>query len=194
MKKIVLVASAAVLAFGLFALVGCGKDDEGEAGMPNPMTEVDADGLVEATGIALVAPEGATDVQYFTIDLADGSKIGEMRFTLDGVEYAQRAKMTDLTEFPMDIISAGKASMDGEELTYVTELSGMYYTWDSGTMQQVSYCDAQCFTNKKDKAGVIMWIDVVPGIIYSVSATDGATTEGLTAAANAAFVPMQGDA
>lgn len=194
MKKIVLVASAAVLAFGLFALAGCGKDEpEVGPGGTNPMTEVDADGLVEATGIALTAPEGAEDVKYFAISMDDGYSIAEMQFTMDGVEYCQRAASTDLTEFPMTAEEAQAAYAESMDVANDADLTGMYYQWESVIDGTVSACPAQVYTETTENAAIVLWLDVAPGLNYSLSAV-GVDADTILATANAVYVPLQGEA
>lgn len=192
MKKIALVASAAVLAFGLLALAGCGKEQPSDSGVVNPMTEVDADGLVEATGITLTAPADAKDVKYYTISMDDGFVLAEMQFKLDGVEYSQRAFPTSLTEFPMTAEEAQAAYAESADVANDLDYTGMYYQWETVTDGTVGTCPAQIYTASTDKAGIVLWLDVVPGISYSLSAT-GVDADTILATANAIFTPLQGN-
>ena len=82
-KKIALVLS--IISVGMLALSGCGSSSkeatteaqteetttkaeettaEETVGMANPWTDSDKEGVLEATGFEMDAPEGATDVAY----------------------------------------------------------------------------------------------------------------------------------
>ena len=178
MKKIAVFAVCAALCLG--ALAGCTQktdttatDGQQTANMPNPMTEGSYDDQVAKASIGLNAPEGATDVKYFTIDLGDGKAMAETQFVLDGKTYNYRAETTDQTT--------------------AYDNSGCYYdNWTTGTAK-VAHCDA--VTEVVDDCAVIYWLDVVPGIDYSLTCTTpGATADDVTAVANAVFVPAQGNA
>lgn len=167
-KKWIAVAAAAVMMLSL--LVGCGGKKQ-ETGVTNPLTEVSAEELLQATGLELHAPDGATDVKFFTLQ-SENSLTAQMVFTFDGVEYTYRAQST------------------GELETY--DMSGLYYDdWKTEEVQ-VSYCSAVAQSN--DKAAAVYWLDVVPGVNYTLSCTDPTTVEQLVAMANQIFEPTQGDA
>lgn len=142
------------------------------AALPNPIHETDAEGLVRATGIPLPAPEGAEDVRYCWIELVNDAPIAQMDFTLDGARAFLCAQPTAGFE-PRDI-------------------SGLYFDWSEAGAAEVSYCKAALYTN--GEAGYIAWVDVVPGILYNLGMTQGASADRLVELANAAFVPVQGDA
>ena len=142
-------------------------------------------GVAEATGISLPAPEGATDVQYFIIKTE--KPIAEMRFTLDGKKANLRAQATSLTDLAID---TEKAKSD--QATYADiDISGMNYKWESIGTQIVKDRSAICFVS--GKAGFIAWIDAAPGIVYNLSMDDGATFETLVKMAEASFTPVQGN-
>ena len=140
--------------------------------LPNPIHETDAEGLVQATGIPLPAPEGAEDVRYCWIELTDGAPIAQMEFTLDGARAFLRAQPT--------------AGFEPEDI------SGLYFDWSKASAAEVSYCKAALYTN--GEAGYIAWVDAVPGLLYNLGMSQGASADTLITLANAAFVPVQGDA
>ena len=178
MKNIILYML--ILALLVMPLAGCGspapeapKETEAPTtGLPNPVHEVDEAGLAAATGISLPAPQGAEDVRWSYIEQTGDVPISQMNFILDGAEAYLRAQ-------PTAELEAG-------------DISGLYYNWPEPTDAKVGYCDAKVYTN--GEAGYIAWLDVVPGILYNLGMTKGASSDKLTALANAAFVPLQGDA
>lgn len=96
MKKLTALLLAAAM---IFALCACGGNDkpaetEGNAQMVNPMVEVDDVELQNSLGVALNAPEGATDIKYFLIN----EVLGEVQFDYNGAEYSYRAQKTDKLE------------------------------------------------------------------------------------------------
>ena len=141
-------------------------------GIPNPIHEVDQQGLLDATGISLVAPEGAENVRYSYIELTNDHPIAQMNFTLDGAEAYLRVQPT-----------AELAPID---------ISGLYYDWTEQQEVPVGYCTGTAYTN--GEAGYVSWLDVVPGLAYNLGMTKGASIEKLTELAGLVFVPVQGDA
>ena len=153
----------------LFVLVACKKSEKPapDAGTPNPMTEITADELEFSVNV----PEGASDVKYFTIE-EDGNKINQMSYTVDGSEYCYRMQST------------------GETAAY--DMSGIFAEdWETEDAA-VSYCDA--FYKTCSEGSVIYWLDVVPGVNYTLSCADKLSAEELEDAAALLFVPMQGEA
>ena len=96
-KRICAMALAALLAL---TLAGAWA----EVGMPNPWTETTAEGVMEALGLELGVPEGATDVAWRMLEEA---QLAEMTFTWYEQDYTARVKPTDAFE----------------------DISGLYYEW-----------------------------------------------------------------
>lgn len=140
----------------------------------NPWTESDKDGVLEATGFEMTAPEGATNVLYAY--MAE-DKLAQMDYELDGMTFVYRMQMTD--EF--------------------TDISGMYYDWDAEEDGTVSEREAKYYnyvgSDTEDGVQVVNWYDAVPGVMYSLSAT-GSDLDGMDIQAYAEniFVPLQGEA
>ncbi len=173
MKRLLsITASVLLLAF----LAACGAPapaptEEPAAAISNPIHETDENGLIEATGIPLPAPEDATELSWCYIELTGETPIAQMNFTLDGKKAFLRAQATAQTD-PADI-------------------SGLYYDWTTVADAEVAYCKAVVYTN--GEAGYISWVDVVPGLLYNLCMTQGASETELTKLANTVFVPVQGD-
>ena len=95
MKKVLAIVLAALL---LLAVVGCApkpaeekKEDDPNAGMPNPVVEVkDAKEFETQLGIKLEVPENAEKVVTNII----GGEIAEVRYTSDGEDVIARASKT----------------------------------------------------------------------------------------------------
>lgn len=98
-KKTVL---ALILAsISMVVMAGCssadssGNQKEESAGseeIANPWTESDQQGVAEATGFDMTAPDGATDVVYSY--MAEES-LAQMSYELDGASWIYRAQATD---------------------------------------------------------------------------------------------------
>lgn len=148
------------------------ETEEGQwAGMPNPMVESDAQGVLEATGFSFNIPEGAADVQYFIID----GKLADVRFTDNGTNYT--ARMQAMNEF--------------------TDISVMYYEWTSEEDCIVNNCQGTVKTYLGEDGDIheVLWYDVVPGVMNSLTA-EAPDLGGLDIAvvAESVFRPLQGDA
>ena len=160
-------------------LSACGKKSEpapteatAVVGMPNPVHQTDEAGLVQATGISLPAPEGAEDARWSYIDSGKGNPVAQLDFRADGKEVCLRAQATGELE--------------------IGDISGLHYTWSENADAEVQGRAAKLFLS--GEIGYIAWLDTVPGILYNLSMTEGASAETLTTLANSAFVPLQGDA
>ena len=169
------------------ALMGCEKKaeetvapaaeesvaEEHIAGMPNPVHEVDEAGMMEAAGFALHAPEGAEVLSLAYIDMGEGEPpLCEIKFNMDGKEWLYRGESTAKTE------------------RY--DNTGMYYEWTETAPAVVDGREATL--SLCEEAGIIYWLDVVPGFNYSLSCLGSVDGEELAAMATACFEPLQGEA
>ncbi len=153
-----------------------GDIDESKEGVANPWTESDKEGVAEATGIEIEAPEDATDVTY---SYMEETGLAQVQYRLDEADWVYRAQSA--AEF--------------------TDISGMYYDWESEDDCEISGRKAVCYglggIDEPDRENVQMvnWYDAVPGIMYSLSVS-GRDLNGmdLTVYAENLFVPMQGEA
>lgn len=117
------------------------------------------------------APAGAQDVTVNAFEY-NGMTIAETAFTMDGAQWVYRTAAT------------GEVS--------IIDISGMEQTFTAHAVAQVSYCDAE-LSFDEGGAGKILWLDVAPGLAYSLSVDSGASEQLLTDMANAIFAPVQGD-
>ena len=180
-KKVVLALSLAVISAML--LIGCGTstnqeestDDQNQQ-IANPWTTSDEQGVAEATGFDMIAPEGATDVAYSY--MSDGA-LAQMTYTLDDANWTYRIQMAD----------------------ELTDISGMQYKWMTGTDGTVSgrtavyYSYVAASNESTDVVQLVNWYDAVPGVTYSLSATGKELSDAeMQTYAEALFVPLQGEA
>lgn len=170
MKKIFLILTIAALAFTVTA---CGREEIKPVGMPNPLTEVTAQELLEKTGFCFELPESAEDVHYFTLEAE--KLTAQMTFKLDGNKIMCRAIPDGIPE-------------NGE----IKDISGMYYEWKTVENVKVFHSDAIAKLSGGGQ-GCIGWYDYAPGITYSVSMDSGAAVEELTRIAEICCPPVQGD-
>lgn len=119
MVKLVRCSKAILILTLAFVLCGCNTSkndnaDEAEknVSVANPWIESNEEGVLEATGHSIKAPEGATEVCY---SYCTEDKMAQVTYIKDGKDWTYRIK----------------ASSDLEDV------SGMYYDWavsDEGTV------------------------------------------------------------
>ena len=156
-KKTVL---ALILAsISMVVMAGCssadssGNQKEESAGseeIANPWTESDQQGVAEATGFDMTAPDGATDVVYSY--MAEES-LAQMSYELDGASWIYRAQATDA----------------------LTNISGMEEGWTSEEEGNVSWMAANYYAYTVDDENVndvqlVNWYDALLGASYSLCA------------------------
>lgn len=133
-----------------------------------------AAGIMETQSLAVpAAPEGAEDVFYMAFPLEDMA-VMEVSFTADHIRWHYRmAASGDVSEAIPDIseFAGGTQTASGKLRWCSTELR-----WEAGG------------------AGCVIWRDIAPGIVYSLTADSGADETALTAMAQRVFVPAQDDA
>ena len=200
-KNIILIITAA--AIGAAAMTGCSKtadnaataaestaestteestEESSEAetaiGMPNPWTDSDEQGVLEATGLEIAVPAGATEVSY---SYMEESKLAQVKYVLDDISWVYRMEPAD----------------------ELTDISGMYYEWtdddkSEGTVsgrEAVYYGYLAPEDSDEEDVQLVNWYDAVTGVTYSLSATakdlDGMDIQ---AYAEQLYVLLQGDA
>jgi len=201
LKKLLALMLALVFAF---AMCACGDvddvdDDDAQTGIANPIVESTQQGVLEATGIEIAAPEGATDVEYsYCEKTEDYLGFAEVEFEYQDNDYCYRIQMTD--QLSMYGGEPGEDAEVGDILATLNDgtnigaaLAGMYYEWKAGGTTVVDYCDG-VFALNEGEEGFIAWLDVVPGALYSLSMDDDCTQDLLDQMAKMIFQPMQGDA
>lgn len=139
--------------------------------------DITADEQLEITGIPLIAPEDAENVLYNVILASEEHPIAETVFDYEGKTWFLQAQATDLVEL-----------MEADE---VADISGLYYEWEERVEAEVSGRSAYVY--RCDEAGFIVWLDVVPGILYNLAVVGETTTDELVSSAEQFFVPAQGE-
>ena len=116
------------------------------------------------------APEGAETQGYDLFDL-DGMTVTEVTFTLDGRTWRYRMAPTmDVTETIPDISGSTGGSLTAEG---AVRWCAAALRWDEGG------------------AGCIIWKDVAPGLVYSLTVDTGASEDLLSDTALLVFQPAQ---
>lgn len=128
--------------------------------------------ILRGTGLDVtVAPQEAQDITYNAF-LLDGLTVAETTFVLDGIRFSYRmAATTELLEDFKDI-------------------SGMKGPFEKISAGEVAWCRAK-INYTEGGQGRIIWFDLVPGILYSMSMDHGASDEVLLELANELFEPAQ---
>ena len=128
--------------------------------------------ILRATGLDVtVAPENADSITYNAFRL-DGLTVAETTFRIDGISYAYRMAATI------------------ELLEDFKDISGLAGPFDQIAAGEVFWCRGKLSLNEGGQ-GKIIWFDVVPGILYSLSMDKGASEESLVDMANGLFQPAQ---
>ena len=120
-----------------------------------------------------VAPAGAEDVTYGAVP-RDGLAVAYCEFTLNGIRWTYSMASTDQVTLPFQ------------------DISGLP---DYGTPEdaKILWCPASVSCDDSG-AGKVIWFDVVPGLVYSLSTDTGASRDALLDMADTLFTPAQGDA
>jgi hypothetical protein len=180
-KKTIMVLSLLIISAMLLA--GCSVDSsvtvttaEPTQEMANPWTESDEQGVAEATGFDMVAPEGATNVSYSY--MSEGA-LAQMTYELDGANWNYRIQMAN----------------------ELTDISGMNYAWMTGTDGSVSgrnaiyYAYNSATSEGNEIVNLVNWYDAVCGVTYSLSATGKEISDAeMQTYAENLYVPLQGEA
>jgi len=183
-KKLALVLTVMVMCLAMLAGYAFALGQESQNGedisasqnaeLANPWTETDAQGLADATGFEMAAPEGAEDLSYSYMKEAG---LAQLRYVQNETKWVYRIQMT------------GEAA----------DISGMAYQWTNQEEGDVSgrpalYC-AYVGSEEEEDVQLVLWYDDVPGAAYSLSAS-GKDLDGLDiqACAESLFAPLQGDA
>ena len=128
--------------------------------------------ILHSTGLDVtVAPESAGNITYNAFPL-DDLTVAETTFVIDGITYSYRMAAT--LEIEEDF----------------ADISGMEGPFGQNTAGEVRWCGAK-FSFDEGGQGKIIWFDVVPGILYSLSADRGASADMLQNMAVQLFEPAQ---
>lgn len=134
-----------------------------------------AEALVKQLGYNVaVAPDNATDITYNAF-LYDNLTVAETTFLLNDNRYSYRMASTWEIAFPF------------------ADISGTGTDYSSHASAEVGWCPAELYFNEGG-SGKIIWFDIAPGLLYSLSMETGASKDALLALAIELFSPAQGDA
>jgi len=140
-----------------------------EAGHVNPWTPTTAQGLMDALGLQLGLPDGATNVNW---QMLGTEQMGQVTFTWQGENYTARIAPADAFE----------------------DISGLYVQWEAEYECEVGRCKG--IVRRAHDGGntvdLCLWYDDLTGLMYAVSVAD-ADLDGfdIVAAAQKLFIPMQ---
>lgn len=187
MKKVISIL--VVLVMAMVCMTACGGSQE-EDSVIHEGTKED---VLQKTGVSLEAPNGADKINYYYID--NDPEIAQAEFFFDGVGYVQRAEMTDVTDIMAntdgtvsDESNIGEALESGKNVA--ADFCGMFEKWDkSGT---TTVCDRPAVYGLHEGGqGYIAWLDVAPGVMYSMSMDNKCSLDALKEMAEDCFIPMQ---
>jgi len=131
--------------------------------------------IVKELGYSVaVAPEQATDVTYDAFRLND-LVVAETTFVLD--DNRHRFRMSATPDVSADF----------------ADISGLGNHFDTFLTSTVGWCPAKIYYNENG-SGKIIWFDIVPGLLYSLSMERNASEEALLSLAHELFVPAQDNA
>jgi len=135
--------------------------------------------ILEVLGLNMdVAPEGAEN-ESFHVESTPSQEteelvIAETLFTLDGVNYSYRTAAT--IEIKEDF----------------ADISGLDKEYQCSSQVKVGWCSARLYYNPGED-GKIVWFDIAPGLLYSLSMDNGASEETLINMAEELYNPAQKD-
>lgn len=140
------------------------SDNDVVNSIANPWITSDKQGVFDATGFTMDAPEGATDVNYSY--MADG-KLAQMTYVYEDADWVYRIQPTES----------------------LTDISGMNYTWVSDMPGKVSGMEAEYMGYSEHAEDseyiddmffvqVVYWYDNIAGVTYSLSAS-GKNIDGM---------------
>lgn len=118
-----------------------------------------------------VAPEDATDITYDAFRINDLA-VAETSFSQNGIRCHYRMAAT--SEISADF----------------ADISGTGNNYDAYTISEVGWCPAKLYYTENG-SGKIIWFDIVPGLLYSLSMETNASEDALLALAHDLFVPAQ---
>lgn len=142
----------------------------------NPWTESDKQGVAEATGFEMAAPDGASEVSY---SYMSENGLAQMSYVSDGAKWTYRIQTAD----------------------ELTDISGISIEWSDKTEGNVAGREAifYSYSNSSDETAdeikLATWYDMVTGVSYSLSVS-GKELSGIDMQkyAENLYAPLQGDA
>lgn len=160
----------------LYVLAGGGEDSDGAL-----LTT--ARQIMNSLGYDMdVAPESAKNVMYvvFTLDPGDGTEpleTAETSFKMDGIRYAYR--------------TAGTGQPVLQDISGVQN-GAQNQDYENHSSVEIGWCAAEAFWTEGG-VGKLIWLDLAPGLVYSLTMDTGASEKALTEMAQTLYTPAQGD-
>lgn len=144
-----------------------------------PWVESDKEGVLEATGLEISAPEGASDAAYAYLK---DEKVAQVTYVLDDIKWTYRMKaadtLTDLSDKDQEWLDAAAPDVDTDE--NVSGREAKYYGYVAEGEADIQIAD---------------WYDAVTGTAYSLTA-EAEDLDGIDMQyyAENVYEPLQGDA
>ena len=133
-------------------------------------------GILKTLGYDVaVAPEDAEDVTYSVLEI-DGQTVAETAFTLDGIPYRWH-------------VGTG----DSEDPERLVDLSGSERVYPHTVETTIRWCRAELSDDPGNAGCKLIWIDIAPGLAYSLETDGTVPPEALQELAESLFVPAQGE-
>ena len=134
--------------------------------------------IMNTLGLSMnVAPDGAENILYYTVSVEGSAgeplQAAGTSFQLDGLRYDYRTASTGMFE--------------------VQDLSGQKdAAYENQSQAELGWCMADLYWNEGG-TGKILWLDLAPGLVYSLSVENGASEAVLLGMAETLFTPVQDD-
>ncbi len=133
-------------------------------------------GILKTLGYDVaVAPEDAENVTYSVLEI-DGQTVAETAFTLDGIPYRWH-------------VGTG----DSEDPERLVDLSGSERVYPHTVETTIRWCRAELSDDPGNAGCKLIWIDIAPGLAYSLETDGTVPPEALQELAESLFVPAQGE-
>ena len=133
-------------------------------------------GILKTLGYDVaVAPEDAENVTYSVLEI-DGQTVAETAFTLDGISYRWH-------------VGTG----DSEDPERLVDLSGSERVYPHTVETTIRWCRAELSDDPGNAGCKLIWIDIAPGLAYSLETDGMVPPEALQELAESLFVPAQGE-
>ena len=129
--------------------------------------------MLMCLGVELTdVPAGADNISCNIVSVS-GLTAGELNFTLDGIRYTYHTAPTSEVAYPF-------ADISGDTKTYTSHVT-----------TKIGWCTAELYLSE-DGSGKVIWFDIAPGLLYSLTVDRGADEDTLLSIAEQIYTPVQG--
>lgn len=130
--------------------------------------------MLMCLGVELTdVPAGADNISCNIVSVS-GLTVGELNFTLDGTHYTYHTAPTSEVAYPF-------ADISGDTKTYTSHIT-----------TKIGWCTAELYLSE-DGSGKVIWFDIAPGLLYSLTMDRDADEEALLSMAEQIYTPVQGE-